>query len=68
MVIQVADHPLILICELEISLPKAVAMRPLKPTLTPNPSGIGDWVVQTSLVEDLVDGCVADCALLVVVA
>lgn len=59
MVVEVADHPFILACELEVSLPEAVAMFPLEPTLTPGLSGFGDGIVQSSLVEDLVDGCVA---------
>jgi len=59
MIIQEADHPLVVFCELEISLPEAVAMRTLESVLTPNPSRLGDGIVQSSLVEDLVDGCVA---------
>ena len=31
----------------------------LESTLAPDSSGLGDWIVQSSLVEDLVDGCVA---------
>ena len=34
-------------------------MRTLESALPPDPSGLGDWVVESSLVEDLVDGCVA---------
>jgi len=46
-------------CELEISLPEAVAVRPLESALTPGLSRLGDGVVESSLVEDLVDCCVA---------
>ena len=34
-------------------------MRPLESVFTPGLSRLGDWVVESSLVEDLVDGCVA---------
>ena len=34
-------------------------MLPLEPTLTPNSPRRLNWIVQSSLVEDLVDGCVA---------
>jgi len=34
-------------------------MRPLESVLTPDLSRLGNWVVESSLVEDLVDGCVA---------
>jgi len=46
-------------CELEISLPEAVAMRSLESVFTPGLSRLGDGVVESSLVEDLMDGCVA---------
>jgi len=42
--------------------------RPLESALTPGLSRLRDWIVQSSLVEDLVDGCVADSALFVAVA
>ena len=54
-------------CELEISLPEAVAVLPLESTLSPGFSGLWDSIVQSSLVEDLMDGCAADSALLRVV-
>ena len=60
MIIQEADHPFILACEFEVCLPEAVAMLPFEPTLTPNPSGRGDWIVQASLDEDSMNGSVAD--------
>ena len=60
MVVQLADHPLILACELEIRLPEAVTMLPLEPTLTPNPSRRGNRIVQSSLDEDPVNRSVAD--------
>ena len=68
MIVQEADHPLVVFRELEVCLPEAVAMFPLEPTLTPNPSRRLDRIVQSSLDEDLVDGGVADSALSVVVA
>ena len=34
-------------------------MRTLESVLTPDLSRLGNWVVESSLVEDLVDGCVA---------
>ena len=68
MIIQETDHPLIMFRELEICLPETVAMLPLEPTLTPNPSRSLDRIVQSSLDEDLVDGGVTDSALPVVVA
>ena len=43
-------------------------MRTLEPALTPNPPRRLNWIVESSLVEDLVDGCVADSALLRVIA
>ena len=43
-------------------------MRTLEPALTPNPPRHLNWIVQSSLVEDLMDGCVADSALLRVIA
>ncbi len=60
MIIQEADHPFIVFCEFEVCLPEAVAMRTLESVFPPDPSRPGDGVVQSSLVEDLVDGCVAD--------
>lgn len=66
MIVEVADHPFVFACELEISLPEAVAVFPLESSLPPHPSGLGDGVVQACLHEDLVDGCVADRALFVV--
>jgi len=39
----------------------------LESTVAPDSSGRGDRIVQSSLDEELVDGCVADSALLVVV-
>ena len=66
MVVEVADNPFILACELEIRLPEAVGVLPLEPTPTPDSSGVGDGVVQSGLVEDLVDGCMPDWLLSVV--
>ena len=43
-------------------------MLTLESVLPPDPSRLRDWVVHSSLIEDLVDCCVADSALLVVVA
>ena len=43
-------------------------MRPLESVLTPDLSRLGDWVVESSLVEEFVDGCVADSALFRVIA
>jgi len=60
MIIQVADHPFVVFCELEVSLPEAVAMLTLESTLTPNPPRRGDWIVQPCLDEDSMDGLVAD--------
>ena len=60
MVVEVADHPLVRVCELEICLPEAVAVRTLEPTLTPDPSWLEDGVVQSCLDEDLVDCSVTD--------
>ena len=48
-------------------MPQVVTVWTLESTLAPDFSGLGDWIVQSSLVEDLVDGCVAGYALLVVV-
>jgi len=67
-VVEVADHPLVLLGEFEVCLPEAVTMLPLEPTLTPNPPRRLNWIVQSSLVEDIVNGCVADSALLRVIA
>ena len=39
----------------------------LESTVAPDPSRLEDWIVQSSVDEELVDGCVADSALLVVV-
>ena len=60
MIIQEADHPLIVLRELEVSLPEAIAVLTLESTLTPNLSGRRDWIVQSSLDEDPMDGSVAD--------
>ncbi len=60
MVIEVADHPFIILRELVVTLPEAAAVLTLESTPTPDPSWFGDGVVQSSLVEDLMDGCVAD--------
>jgi len=68
MIIQEADHPFIILRELVVTLPEAVAVLTLESVLPPGPSRFRDGVVQSSLVEDLVDGCVAGYALLVVVA
>jgi len=68
MIVEVADHPLILLGELKICLPEAVAVLTLESALTPDLSRLGDGVVQSSLVEDLVDGCVAGYVSFVVVA
>ena len=57
----------VLFGEFEVRLPEAVAMRTLESTLAPDSSRLWDWIVQSSLVEDLVDGCVA-CGCGVVVA
>jgi len=46
---------------------EAVAVLALESVLTPDLSRLGDGVVESSLVEDLVDGCVA-CGCGVVVA
>ena len=59
MIIQEADHPFILACEFEVCLPEAVAVLALESVFTPDLSRLGNWVVESSLVEDLVDGCVA---------
>ena len=67
MIVQEADHPFILFGELEVSLPEAVAVLTLESTLAPNPSRRLDWIIQSGLDENSMDGCVADCALLVVV-
>ena len=45
--------------DLEVALPEAVAMRPLESVFTPGLSRLGNWVVESSVVEDLMDGCVA---------
>ena len=60
MIIQIADHPLVLFSELEICLPEAIAVRTLESTLTPDPSWLEDGVVQSCLDEDLVDCSVTD--------
>ena len=67
MVVEVADHPLILIGHFEVCLPQVVTMRALESTFTPNPSRVRNGVVQACFHEDLVDGCVTDCDLLRVV-
>ena len=43
-------------------------MRPLESVFTPDLSRLGNWVVESSLVEEFVDGCVADSVLLRVIA
>ena len=68
MIIQEADHPFILLGELIVSLPEAIAMRPLESAFTSDLSRLGDGVVESSLVEEFVDGCVADSALFRVIA
>jgi len=68
MIIQEADHPLVLFGEFEVCLPQVVTMRALESAFTPNPSRVRNGVVQACLVEDLVDGCVTDWCLLRVVA
>jgi len=68
MIVEVADRPFIILRELVVTLPEAVAVLTLESVLPPDPSRFRDGVVQSSLVEDLVDGCVAGYALLVVVA
>jgi len=59
-IVQVADHPLILFGEFEVCLPEAVAVWTLESTFSPDPSWLGDGVVQSSLDEDLVDCSMAD--------
>ena len=59
MIVEVADHPFIILRELVVTLPEAVAVLTLESVLPPDPSRLRDGVVQSSLVEDLVDGCVA---------
>jgi hypothetical protein len=66
MIVQIADHPLVVFCLLVVSLPELVASRTLESASAPDPSRLGDRVVQSSLVEDLVDGCVADWLLRIV--
>jgi len=68
MIVEVADHPLVVFCELVVPLPEFVASCTLESTSTPDLSRLRDWVVQSSLVEELMDCCVADSALPVVVA
>jgi len=60
MIIQVADHPLVCICEFKVGLPETVAMLPLEPTLTPNPSRLGDGIVQSSLDENAMNRSMTD--------
>ena len=60
MIVEVADHPVVLFCLLVVCLPEAVAMLPLEPTLTPNPPRRLDRIVQSSLDEDAVDRSMAD--------
>jgi hypothetical protein len=40
----------------------------LESTVAPDSSGLGDWIVQSSVDEELVDGCVACSVSFVVVA
>jgi len=47
MVVEVADHPFILACEFEVGLPEAVAVQALESMRPPDPSGLGDGVVQS---------------------
>ena len=68
MIVEVADHPFILLGEFEVCLPEAVAVGPLESAFTPDLSRLGDGVVESSLIEEFVDGCVADSALLRVIA
>ena len=68
MIIQEADHPFVLLGEFEVCLPEAIAVRPLESAFTPDLSRLGNWIVESSFVEDLVDGCVADSVLLRVIA
>ena len=60
MIVQEGDHPFVAFCELEVSLPEAVAMWTLESTFTPDPSWLGDGVVQSCLDEDLMDCSMAD--------
>ena len=60
MIVEVADHPLILLGELEVSLPEAVAMLPLESVLTPNSSRRRNRIVQSSIYEDAVGRLVTD--------
>jgi hypothetical protein len=60
MIVQVTDHPFVAFCELEVSLPEAVTMLPLDPTLTPNPPRRLDWIVQSSLDEYSMDSVVTN--------
>jgi hypothetical protein len=60
MIIQEADHPLVLLGELEVCLPEAIVMLTLESALTPNPSRRLDWIVQSSLDEDSMDRSMAD--------
>lgn len=54
-IVQVADHPFILACELEVCLPQVVAVRPFESTFTPNLSRSLDRIVQPSLDEGSMD-------------
>lgn len=59
MVVEVGEHPLVLLGELEICLPKLVASQTLESPPTPRFSGPGDGVVEPGLNQNLVYGCVA---------
>src|SRR3989304_9352911 len=60
MIIQEADHPLVLFGKFEIRLPQVVTMRAVESTFTPNLSRSRDRIVQSSLEKDSMNGSVAD--------
>ena len=60
-IVQVTDHPLVLIGHLEVSLPQVVTVRSLESTLAPNLPRRFDWIVQSSLDEYSIDCVVANC-------
>lgn len=59
MIIEITDHLFTLTGHLEVCLSEVVATRSLKSVLTPHASRLRDRIVQSRLVEDLMDGCVA---------
>lgn len=60
MIVEVADHPFILLGELIVCLPEAVAVWALESTFSPGSSWLEDGVVESCLDEDLVDCSMAD--------